>query len=724
MFNTILTIQYISVVLLLFESIYIFYKWSTKNHMYLFVFCFTAMINNVAYSGEMLAKSMEESLIAVKMCYVGKVWIPLAFFMLVMEICEFHVPRKLVALMYSINFFVFMMVFFCDKITWYYTADREWEFNGLFYRIKFGHTPLYWGYFGLIILYILIGLVVLLVKIKRTKYAYERTIFMFMLAAVVAMGVSYVLYMTKATGGFDCTCIGYAIASVILFFAMVKYKIMDKLSLVRDYAIDIIPEAVLAINYDEKIIFGNDSFNEIVASTQLASEDLVRRIVESAAASDVLKLGDRIWKPMFSPLVQQGMEVGSLYVISDVTASYRHMEELVEQKDIAEAANASKSAFLSVVSHEIRTPMNAIVGMTELLLKDKEELSTKQEKYLNNIKNSGSALVMIVNDILDQSKIEAGKMEIIEASYELRPMLDDVKMIIENRIGSKPIELKLEIDEAVPKFLLGDSLRIRQILINIMNNAVKFTEEGYIRLGIDCLEKNNEKCNLRISIKDSGQGIRAEDLEKLGQAFVQVNTKNNHNIEGTGLGLSISRDFISLMGGQLEVASTWGEGTEFYFCIEQGIEEGISSDGASVSKQAWETSEKFTAPGVKALVIDDTDINLMVAREFLKTLDMLVTTAKSGEEAIALTKDNMYDIIFVDYMMPYMDGVETTLHIRELDSYKDIPIIALSGDDSEAALNRFSEAGINDFTVKPIVMNRIKSMLLKWLPADKIKSDK
>lgn len=339
---------------------------------------------------------------------------------------------------------------------------------------------------------------------------------------------------------------------------------------------------------------------------------------------------------------------------------------------------------------------------------------------------------MIVNDILDQSKIEAGKMEIIEDAYELRPMIEDVKMIIENRIGSKPIHLIYEIEDDIPRYLIGDSLRIRQILINLMNNAVKFTEDGYIKLSVKCVEVDSGKRKLTFSVKDSGQGIKPEDLSKLGEAFAQVDTKKNHSKEGTGLGLSISKDFISMMGGQLEVKSEYGNGSEFFFSIWQGIASGIDMTGVSgVSKQAWQQEEQFTAPEAKILIVDDTQLNLIIAGELLRPLHMQIETATSGERAIEMVRENRYHVIFMDYMMPYMDGVETTEKIRaealkhgdnyELNAYfKSVPIIALSGDDSEEAKEKFLRAGIDDFTVKPIELKRLKKLLLKWLPEELI----
>ena len=374
--------------------------------------------------------------------------------------------------------------------------------------------------------------------------------------------------------------------------------------------------------------------------------------------------------------------------------------------------------------------MNAVVGMTDLLLQD--DLTEKQRKYMQNIKNSGSALVMIINDILDQSKIEAGKMEIVEAPYEIRPLVEDVQMIIENRIGSKSIRLMVQIDEKIPGLLVGDALRIRQIFINLMNNAVKFTESGYIQLSAKVVEETEDGYRIRFGVKDSGQGIREEDLEKLGKAFSQVDVQKNHSKEGTGLGLSISKDFIALMGGELKVESEYGKGTEFFFTILQKKATEQKESGERV-KCTWKV-ENFKAPGAKALIVDDTEMNLMVMRNMLKHLGMTAVTAGSGEAAMELVGEDTFQAIFMDYMMPGMDGVETTDRIRKLASeqsdegrgayYKSVPIIALTGDVSEKTQELFRIAGINDFIEKPVAFDKVKKSLLKWLPEEVIEYEK
>lgn len=392
-----------------------------------------------------------------------------------------------------------------------------------------------------------------------------------------------------------------------------------------------------------------------------------------------------------------------------------------EEKQKADEANAKKSQFLSVVSHEIRTPMNAIVGMTDILLrsaKDETEIS-----YLKNIKTSGDALLLIVNELLDQSKIEAGRMEIIEDVYEWKPIAENILTIAENRIEAKPITVGIEVDERIPDRLIGDSLRIRQVLINLMNNAVKYTEEGHILLSLT-LEREDEKgLFIRFSVKDSGQGIRENDLQQLFEAFSQVDKKKNHKIEGTGLGLTISRDLVHLMGGELSVTSQYGCGSEFFFSIYQ---KRASEDVKSLDERKRELSTTaFDAKGAKILVVDDTAINIKIAKIMLEEIGAVVEAAGSGSAAVEMVRNNTYKIIFMDYMMPYMDGAETTQKIRALSEnetnketseyYKNVPIIALTGDTDPSSIERFFESGMNDYVEKPIVKEKLKEMMLKWL---------
>ena len=737
MYYALLTIQAISIVALFIESGYVFSKMNTKIHRYLFPNCIATLLNNTGYFLMMIANCEEQYLVALKMSYMGRVWIPFSLIVFVFEICKKPIKKPIVLGMVFFHVWIFFLVFTTQWHTLYYKS-MVYENSGLWrhYNSKAGIFHDIYSLF--LVAYIIIGMYLLITATVKERNPISRKRMSCLTMAIAVECAGFLIHLTGVAGYYDCTVLGYTIGTFFMYIAIFCYNLMDTMQLAKDYVADELTEAVLVVDQNDRMEYMNKPAAEIFAH---CGNDLLKWIEEievSLEGGQPIEVEERIYTPHVKKLVQYGESRGKVYVLADDTEHYTYMQNLKEQKKIAEEANASKSAFLSVVSHEIRTPMNAVVGMTDLLLKDRESLNDKQEKYLKNIKNSGSALVMIINDILDQSKIEAGKMEIVEQPYELRSMTEDVKMIIENRIGSKPIHLIYEIKEEVPQFLVGDSLRIRQILINLMNNAVKFTEEGYIRLKIEVEEEEDNRKKLRFGIRDSGQGIQPEDLEKLGQAFTQVNTKLNHGKEGTGLGLSISRNFISLMGGQLEVTSDYGQGSEFYFSIWQKVADGVGQESASgVTKQAWQSEEEFTASGARVLVVDDNDINLMIMEELLEPVKMTVDTAHSGVEALELVRKNHYHTIFMDYMMPYMDGVEATEKIRNLARteegseedenavyFRTVPIIALSGDTSDQTKEKFMRAGIDDFTEKPVELGRLKKLLLKWVPEELIDVEK
>lgn len=519
-----------------------------------------------------------------------------------------------------------------------------------------------------------------------------------------------------------------------------------------------------------------------------------------------------------------------LSVISDVLSDMAYNKHLLYlgNKEI-EKAGKMKSDFLANMSHEIRTPMNAVIGMAEMALR--EELPPAARDYISQIKSSGQTLLTIINDILDFSKIESGKMSIIEEAYEPMSLINDVAGIILNRMGDKNLELTLDIPLNLPCELYGDSNRLKQIIVNLMNNAVKFTREGEIHLAADCASIDNETILLQMIVKDTGQGIKKEDMEKLFQSFRQVDSKRNRNVEGTGLGLAISKQLLELMHGNISVNSVYEKGSTFYFelpqkvvsdkpCIRQlektvrignivtnyYIKEQLKSDVAKfgavyqdlsideleesgidflfmeksqfsgkaenyllrhpevtgvllvkyndkfqpgqknvrvVSKPLYalnlsailrnqEISQvetavaaedvNFTAPDAHILIVDDNAINLTVAEGLLKPLKMQIDTASGAKEAIARISVNHYDMIFMDHMMPEVDGVEATHIIRRFyGDYKDVPILALTANAVGGVKEMFIREGMNDFVPKPIEMKVICAKLKQWLPPHKIK---
>lgn len=540
-------------------------------------------------------------------------------------------------------------------------------------------------------------------------------------------------------------------------------------------------------------------------------------------------IGDYHYTKEVEPIDQNGKIQGYSLLLIDVTEQCTLMHELEEEKERAEDANQAKSTFMSNMSHEIRTPMNAIVGMTDILLR--EDLPEQTREYLYNIKSSGNALLTIINDILDFSKIESGKMEIIEEDYEPMSMFHDLSMIFLNRIGDKGVELLYDIDVDLPMKLHGDAQRIRQIIINLMNNAIKFTEEGFVKLSVEVKRVSEEEMLLTYKVQDTGQGIREEDLTKLFGSFQQVDTKKNRYKEGTGLGLAISKQLAELMGGSIGVESEYGKGSTFTVTIpqkirsdkraaeirrkpagrvvlaarfdnelvqakyqnliekyqvvdvklEDAVHEGIRPDAfftdepGSVSEaerkqlEEWKTTfcilqnpmrqnlsgeqgtlinkplyslnfcqiinheeisfneEKedvtgFIAPEAKVLIVDDTEMNLKVAIGLLEPLQLQIDTAANGKRAVKMIQENRYDLVFMDHMMPVMDGVEATQVVRGLDGdyYKNLPIVALTANATMEARENFRQNGLNDFVAKPIKIKEICKCIRKWLPPEKV----
>lgn len=531
-----------------------------------------------------------------------------------------------------------------------------------------------------------------------------------------------------------------------------------------------------------------------------------------------------------------GDPIGRIVVVYDLTDQLRMIEDLHRAKEEAVVANEAKSYFLANVSHEIRTPMNAIVGITELILREK--ISPQVREHAASIRQAGNGLLSIINDILDLSKIERGKMEITTGMYSTVSMLSDIIGLVNIRLGDKRVGFVVDVDSSLPETLVGDETRVKQVMLNILNNAVKFTQQGIIHLTILC-DEIGEDIVLRVLVRDTGCGIRSEDMDKLFKAFSQLDTRRSSDMEGTGLGLTITQQFVKLMGGTINVESEFGKGSTFVLNIPQkrasatpiayvenpekkrvivyepddvhamsylhsfenlGVSVSVCDNVSRfydhmlqykypyvfVSKKMLPRIEPiidslnptatvvlmldrreqmpsdigqkrkyksfhapmyclqiatilneeemiergrnrqdnvitFIAPNAEVLVVDDNQVNMKVAAGLMKPYEMRVTTASSAEEAIRIVQQRCPDIVFMDHIMPVMDGVEATKVIRELpdERFKELPIIALSANAVSGTRELFRDAGLNDFLPKPIEVSRLNQLLRRWIPQEK-----
>ncbi len=417
--------------------------------------------------------------------------------------------------------------------------------------------------------------------------------------------------------------------------------------------------------------------------------------------------------------------IGSAF-INGAEARYIEDDAIKKAKEEADKANRAKSDFLANMSHEIRTPINAIMGMDEMILRDTKEKTTKE--YANLIKKSSNALLILINDILDFSKIEAGKMELVESEYSLSDVISDAVNMVELKIKQKNLQFDIDVDNNLPNRLYGDGARIRQVMVNILNNAAKYTTEGSVTLKVSG-EMLFKEVKLRISVTDTGIGIKKDDIHKLFSNFERLDLKRNRAIEGTGLGLSLTQKLVGLMRGNIEVQSEYGVGSTFTVNIPQSIAgdeiigdfyrrlEEHKAVGEEIKKR-----EYYIAPKAKVLAVDDNDMNLVVIKKLLKYTQIRVTTALSGAECLKLIERERFDVILLDHMMPVMDGVETLKKIRSMTDFpcESTPVIALTANAIVGSREKYLEAGFDDYMSKPVNGQKLEELLLKYIPSKKV----
>ncbi|MBR6451414.1 MAG: response regulator [Lachnospiraceae bacterium] len=421
------------------------------------------------------------------------------------------------------------------------------------------------------------------------------------------------------------------------------------------------------------------------------------------------------------------MTVNSNDEVGKLSKSLQEMSaSLQKQIEIADSANKAKSTFLSNMSHEIRTPINAILGMNEMVLRESKEEGTLL--YSENIKKAGNTLLGIVNDVLDFSKIEAGKIEIIPVDYDLSSVINDLVNMVRIRADEKGLDLELDIDSNIPRILNGDEIRIKQIITNILTNAVKYTEKGKVTfcVGYSKTEEPDEIL-LRVSVIDTGIGIREEDMGKLFTKFDRIDEASHRNIEGTGLGMSITRSLLKLMGSDLNVKSRYGEGSDFSFNLKQKVVkwEPMGDFDANYSRSMEERQKHtaaFTAQNARVLMVDDNTMNLLVFKSLIKQTKVRVDTALSGDECLKKCAATKYDMIFLDHMMPGKDGIETLHELRAMQDRpnSDTPVICLTANAISGARESYIKEGFDEYLTKPIDTDKLEKMLYEFLPQDKI----
>lgn len=723
MYTVLLIVLLVSIASFMVEAGYVAKHLKSQTHTYLFLYILCCLVNNVGYLMEMTAKTSEAAYTATRLLYLGKMNIAFAFLCFILYFCKVKVAKIVPILLFAFHQILYGIVLTNDWHHLYYTSITFSE-EGLFPHNVYGHGPVYIVAILIPYVYLVFNLVLVIKTYRKLKTAEEKRQMLYLLAAPAISMVGTLVFFTGKTGGFDTGNVGLIFSAWFMFMALFRYKLIDTVDMVKDTIADSLEDGLIATDPYGNVAYMNNVakglFPDLENSSETELELVLQDLDNKARTKELIKLEEHSYIAKTRDLYQGTVYRGRLYVLGNMTETIRYTEQIEKERDRADEANAAKSLFLSKMSHEIRTPMNAVVGMTDILLRNDPKESDLS--YLETIKSSGNALLDIINDILDFSKIESGKMEILNSNYNLLTTINDLKMVFATRVGEKPIRMIYEIDDKLPATFLGDAVRIRQVLINLVNNAIKFTESGYIKIKVDVEPKENAYVNLKISVQDSGQGIKEDDLKRLFESFTRVDAQKNHAKEGTGLGLSISKQLVELMGGNVGVESTYGVGSNFYFTIPQKVIDATYAKDVEDKTEEKEVTY-FEAPEAQVLLVEDNPVNVRVAQGLLKPLKLQIDVAENGLVALGKVQEKKYDIVLMDHMMPVMDGIEASKKIREMEEeyYKRVPIIALTANAITGAKEEFLEAGMNDFVSKPIQIEMMLKILRKWLPEKLIK---
>ena len=548
-----------------------------KNELLLAVVC--CLITLVAKSLYIVSDSEEAQIVLAKMEYLGKCFANYCAILFLIKWRNVNFSKLILRIMLVIDLVYFGIIATFDYHNLYYKnlhcVPSNLTLSGQVLSSE--KTPLYAFYMAFMVMELLLFISIYIYSVYKKKYYFKnsresRFLHVMMIGSFAAPLTLLILRIANVIEGDDPTPMGILLAVIFWMLAILRGGLLDTVNLAKEDIVTTMNEGVIVIDSDMNYLYSNPAADEIIKCMhkEITDDEVWQNLSIVLEQKELFfSLADKEYRCESFGLMDGKKVKGYLLSLVDITEVMEQNRLMRELKEEAESANRAKSLFISNMSHEIRTPMNAIIGMTEIMLRGNSP--EKQMEYLMNIKNSGDALLTIINDILDLSKVESGKMEIIQQDYSPMSMLSDLSMIFLSRIGEKKIELVFDIDKDLPATLYGDTVRLRQIIINLVNNAIKFTEEGFVKLTVDVEKQGEQEVLLHVSVTDSGQGIKEEEQGKLFQSFQQLNLLENANQEGTGLGLAICKMLVELMGGTIGVKSEWGAGSTFYFDLKQSV---------------------------------------------------------------------------------------------------------------------------------------------------------
>lgn len=693
------------------------------------VTCICAFIMNAGYLSELISPTKEACLASIKMEYFGATWVNFSLMIFVYSFCNKRINPYVLQILSVAEMLDTFAVFTNEMHNTLYSSI-EYVTEPVFPHVKLTYGPLFYVHLALLMIVVFLNfktIVGFYIHSKKTN-ANLRKLWMlkYIVVAPIVPFISMALYSLKILKVYDAAPILTLIVSSGIIIIMLRHNMFDLTDSARNAIIQNMDVAIIVLDEYYNLSEYNDVAGNLFPDLQELNPgnkiNLSRSVpfevfTDEQALQKDYEIDGRFFHCTVNPIRDEDEEVrGYIAAFRDVTAQRNNEADMAELQKRYDAAYKVKDDFLSNMSHEIRTPMNAIIGMSELIQTD--STGRRTHDYASDIKVASQSLLQIVDDIFDATRMESDVLELREVDYFTMPLLTEVCRTAKAQAEEKGLIFKHVIDDRMPCEFHGDINRVRQIFINLLSNAVKFTNKGYIELEVMFERLSDKQAKIIITVNDTGIGIKPVDVERIFMNFSQLDSEKNREAEGLGLGLSISKRLAKAMGGDITVTSEYGKGSTFMAEILQEVRDWTAiSENKEEAEKTKAPARKFTAPDAKILIVDDNKINIKVVKGLLKPYMYQVDDVLSGFAALDALKEKDYDIIFMDHMMPEMDGVETTNRIRE--SGNRTTIIALTANTHEGAEAMFLANDFQDVMFKPIEKNRLREVLEEWTPQEK-----
>lgn len=691
----------------------------------IFIFCLFDCIVAVSKNPEICEVSLYLS-------FIGAANIGLCYFIFLGFITHVYLPTVFKAL-YAFGNVVFTL--FAITNSSHHLMYKEVGFEILEKGASIRHLeygPVFWLYLGWYCLSLIIPAVVVWQCAKKKPLVFKcmrASIIAFFISEGLAFGTFIVCDLFNTD--YDFSAISCCIGSCVFLIIIYKFRTYPMQQTSEEAVLNNLEDLLIAVDNKGGMVYVNSFTKRLIDHDNVFSYgmdyhhiyDDLDKIMETKQ-DEVLFFKGRYYVCDILDIVDGSNVMGKIHWMKDLTKENAYLEECKNLKEQAECANDAKSRFLAHMSHEIRTPINAILGMNELISREATEGYIKE--YSDTINRSGKTLLALINDILDFSKIEEGKMDIVPGDYDLALAVKDLATAAKTRAATKSLPVNVEVDENLPKILNGDEVRVKQVITNILTNAVKYTSEGKVDFRVTFEKTGGNEINLIAEVSDTGIGIKEEDIPRLYERFERLDNNGNYKTEGAGLGMCITKNLLELMNGRMEVKSVYGQGSTFKISIPQKCV-GNEVIGEYVEENVKEVVvEKkrnfFVAPGAEVLIVDDNTVNRIVAMSLLKGSKIGFSQADSGLTCLKKTREKKFDLILLDYRMPELNGAETLNRMRADDANqcKDTPVIVMTADAGQEAKDYFNSCGFDDYLVKPMDPEEYENMVYKYLPKEKV----